>query len=299
MDFGGLDRVALSNSLLFTLSRMKLNIDHVTVCGSDLEQMRRGFAEVGLRTSYGGRHANGVTHMDLLTFPDGSYIELIAPLASLSGATGMTSGWARLMKGNVGAGAWAVRAERIRDETARLRAAGIEVDGPEAGSRLRPDGRKIEWETALLGTGAAGSVLPFLIEDKTPREWRVPAPGESRGIEGVAGVVIAVRDLAATVALFRRAFGCAEPSVEEDSEFGAMLGKFPEIPVILAVPLSANSWLAERIERFGECPTAFLLKGLSSGRGGFAWGHRSRWREKEIAWLDVERLGGTRIGVME
>jgi hypothetical protein len=88
---------------------MRIRLDHVTVCGSDLEAMRRAFREVGLSTTYGGPHANGVTHMDLLAFEDGSYLELIAPMAELRGASGMLSGWARLMEGDAGAGAWAVQ----------------------------------------------------------------------------------------------------------------------------------------------------------------------------------------------
>jgi len=280
---------------------MKLRVDHVTVCGPNLEQMRHEFALVGLRTSYGGRHANGVTHMDLLAFPDGSYIELIAPLGSLSNATGMMSGWAKRMEENAGAGAWAACVQRIHEETARLRAADIEARGPESGSRLRPDGKKLEWETALLGPGAAGSVLPFLIEDKTPREWRVPPLSEMSGIEGVAGVVIAVRDLAATTALFRRAFRCGDPLVEEDSEFAATLARFPNTPVILAVPRDANAWVGKRIGRFGECPAAFLLKvsHLAPAAEGLAFDRHSRWFGKDIAWLDVERLRGTRIGLMD
>lgn len=279
---------------------MDLRIDHVTICGSNLERMRHDFAEVGLRTTYGGRHANRVTHMDLLAFPDGSYIEWIAPFASLSGAAGMMSGWTKLMEADAGCGAWAAQTGDIHAEVERLRASGIAVKGPEAGSRQRPDGKKLEWETALLGAGAAGSVLPFLIEDKTPREWRVPASAEGDGIEGVAAVVIAVRDLGATRALFQRAFECGDPSEEEDSEFRATLASFSKTPAILAAPRARDSWLADRIERFGECPAAFLLKAshLARDGGSFASSHRSRWFGKDIAWLDAERLQGTRIGLV-
>ena len=61
---------------------MDLQIDHVTVCGRDLDRMRQSFAERGLATEYGGPHANGLTHMALAGFDDGSYLELIAPLSS-------------------------------------------------------------------------------------------------------------------------------------------------------------------------------------------------------------------------
>lgn len=57
---------------------MQLKVDHASVCGPDLEPMRQAFASVGLVTDYGGPHAS-VTHMALLGFEDGSYLELIAP----------------------------------------------------------------------------------------------------------------------------------------------------------------------------------------------------------------------------
>jgi hypothetical protein len=279
---------------------MNLLIDHVTVCGSNLEQMRRDFADVGLHTTYGGRHANGVTHMDLLTFADGSYIELIAPVSALGGATGMMSGWSRLMEGNAGAGAWAVRTADIYAEVARLRAAGIEVRGPERGSRKRPDGTKLEWETAIVGPGSAGCMLPFLIEDQTPRGLRVPAPAMAGGIEGVAAVVIAVRDLEESISLFRRAYAVERPTVEGRPEFGAILARFSEIPVVLAAPPAEKTWLRDRIQCFGECPAAFLLKAPDLPRSitNFWLHDRASWFGRELAWFDADQLGGAQLGMV-
>ena len=76
-----------------------LNIDHVSVCGSDLETMRQAFAAVGLTTDYGGPHATDGTHMALVGFDDGSYIELIAPERA---GQGNGSGWGKLMADNAG-----------------------------------------------------------------------------------------------------------------------------------------------------------------------------------------------------
>ncbi len=55
-----------------------MQIDHVTVAGSDLDLLRRAFSACGLESVYGGPHANGVTHMASIGFRDGSYIELIS-----------------------------------------------------------------------------------------------------------------------------------------------------------------------------------------------------------------------------
>src|SRR6516225_9829145 len=110
--FPGHDTRAQDNFALPSGLSMRLQVDHVTVCGSDLAAMRRGFADAGLVTSYGGPHAHGVTHMDQLAFRDGSYLELIAPVAR-GGAAGLMGGWAKLMEGNAGAGAWAAQSEQI------------------------------------------------------------------------------------------------------------------------------------------------------------------------------------------
>ena len=53
-------------------SGMDLKIDHVTIAGSDLSKMRDAFASLGLVSEYGGAHSNGITHMALLGFEDGS-----------------------------------------------------------------------------------------------------------------------------------------------------------------------------------------------------------------------------------
>jgi len=281
----------------------RLRLDHVTVCGSDLEAMRRAFREVGLSTTYGGPHANGATHMDLLALEDGSYLELIAPMAELRGASGMMSGWARLMEADAGAGAWAVRSNDIHGEARRLRESGIEVRGPEAGGRKRPDGFALEWETAVVGPGAAGSVFPFMIEDKTPRGLRVPEASSpvSALISGVAAVVLGVRDLEASVALFRPAYGLEEPRIERSEDLGMTIAFFPGTPVMLAGAFKDDCWLVQRISRFGECPAAILLgtHDLGAATDRYRLGNPDVWFGVKLAWFDEGRLRGAKLGVIE
>ena len=282
---------------------MRLRLDHVTVCGSDLEAMRRAFREVGLSTTYGGPHANGVTHMDLLAFEDGSYLELIAPMVELRGASGMMSGWARLMEADAGAGAWAVGSNDIHGEARRLGESGIEVRGPEAGGRKRPDGFALKWETAVVGPGAGGSVLPFVIEDKTPRGLRVPEASSSVSdlIGGIAAVVLGVRDLEASVALFRTAYGLEDPRIERREDLGMTIAFFPGTPVILAGAFKNDGWLMERIGRFGECPAAFLLgtRDRDAATDRYGLGNPDVWFGLKLAWFDESRLRGAKLGVIE
>ena len=269
-----------------------LTIDHVTVCGSDLERMRRGFASIGLQTEYGGAHANGLTHMALVGFEDGSYVELIAPVegGDFSKASGMMAGWMPLMLGDGGTGAWAIRAPEIHGRVNELRARGIEVRGPERGGRTKPDGTRLEWETAVVGAGAAGTVLPFMIEDRTERELRARAGSNQLGVGGVAAVLIGVRELEAAINLFHRAYGREDAALEEHPEFGARLAWFERTPVILAE--ATGSWLSKRLEKFGEGPVGFLL------RGAKIHGADSNWFGKHVRWFEEKRIGA-KIGLID
>ena len=60
------------------ITAAEIKIDHFTVAGTSLERLRAGLASVGIECEYGGPHANGGTEMALVSFPDGSYLELIA-----------------------------------------------------------------------------------------------------------------------------------------------------------------------------------------------------------------------------
>src|SRR6266478_9585675 len=131
-----------------------LELDHVSVCGSNLDALRQAFTDVGMTPDLGGPHGNGVTQMASIGFDDASYIELIAPIKP-----GVTagSGWAKFMSDDAVTCAWAVGTNVLLQDVDRLKKAGIPVRGPERGSRKRPDGMSIEWMTADVGSGTPGS----------------------------------------------------------------------------------------------------------------------------------------------
>ena len=287
---------------------MQLKLDHVTMCGPDLDAMRRACAAAGLPSEYGGPHANRATHMALVGFEDGSYLELIAPFAAEAHATGIMGGWSNFMRENAGPSAWAVASSDIHAEVQRLRAMKIPVRGPDPGGRTRADGTLLEWETAILGEGSAGSLLPFMIQDKTPRKLRVqPSPTlEDSGITGVDAVVLGVRDLEAAAAQFREAYGWAEALREEQPEFGARLAHFPRTPVILAAAVVSRqdagaTQLRARLQRFGECPAAFLLTvgNFAHAVQKFSLTPSGSWFGRRIAWFDPTKIGLMRLGVVE
>jgi len=191
------------------LAAADLKVDHATIAGRNLTELENMFGAVGIPTEFGGKHSNGLTEMALASFPDGSYLELIAPQG---GADVRTHYWGKAMLEQSGPVAWAVASQDIPADARRLVEARIPVLTQSSG-RKRPDGVDLKWETATVGPEPQGSFFPFLIHDETPRELRVFPKGHPTlpQISGVRFVVVAVRDLNSAVAKYRAAFGLGAP----------------------------------------------------------------------------------------
>jgi len=283
------------------LAPIPLRIDHATICGSALAPMESAFSEAGISTEYGGPHATGGTHMALLGFEDGSYLELIAPQGSRFSIK--DSPWGKAMAGDAGPCAWAVATPDIGREVRRLASRRVAASGPDPGSRARPDGAVIRWKTATLGKGIRGATLPFLIEDVTPRSLRVhPSPSAAAGgLTGIRFIVVGVKKLERWIATYRKAYGWGPPEIETSAAWGARLASFPGQPVILAAPLrQKGSWVAFRLQRHGESPLAFVLgsRDLEAATKKFALGDETTWFGNRVAWFPSTRLRGARIGVV-
>lgn len=268
-----------------------INVDHVTVAGKDLKAMMANLAAVGLKVEYGGSHSNGATEMALTSFPDGSYLELIALQPNADSKAVASHVWAKQMENNAGPCAWAVRVTDIAAEVNRLKTAGITVSAPLRNGRKRPDGTQLDWETAQIGNEPNGTFFPFLIRDLTPRRERAFPSGHptTKDFSGVTKVVIAVRDLQASIDRYRQAYGFAPPIKQIDTSFGAHLASFGGTPVVLAAPLTPQSWLTSRLEKFGEGPCTFILRARKAGHYEVA--SKTRWFGLDISWFDAGKLG--------
>jgi hypothetical protein len=269
-----------------------LKVDHITIAGNDLDALSKTFAAAGIPVVFGGKHTNGMTEMALSSFPDGSYIELIAPQKD---ADVSAHYWGPFMTRQAGPCAWAIRSSDMPGDVRRLQNAGIYAH-PQKSGRTRADGIELKWETANVGPGAQGSFFPFLIADETPRERRAYPQGKptTAKISGVEYVVVAVRNLPDAIAKYRAAFALGEPRREKDASIGAELAWFAGTPAILAAPANDNGWLSSRLKQFGEAPCIFILG--SSERWQPAGG-RVKWFDHEIVWLDPAHLAGARIGI--
>jgi len=252
-----------------------LHVDHVTVAGRDLKVLRAQFAAVGIRTEYGGKHTNGLSEMALASFADGSYLELIAAQDPKKGVPGHY--WQKFIDENAGPCAWAIGVTDLEAEAARLDAKVT------ASGRARPDGVLLKWRSASIGPEAQGTFFPFMIHDETDRALRAYPMGKPTMPEwrGVAEVYIAVRNLDKAVRRYREAFELGEPRRSFDKALGGQTARFAGTPAVL---VSANKgWIAERLEKFGEAPCAFVIA-------------KSTNAHRRVKWLALE---GMRVGVRD
>jgi hypothetical protein len=230
---------------------MRPVVDHVPFAVRDLDAAVARFERAGLPPTYGGTHGDDSTEMALVSLPDGSYLELIAPTGD-----GDPGFWPAALEAGAGPCAWCVQSGSVHNELQRVITHDVRVDGPHRESRSRPDGTHVEWDMGFLGPDEQ-EVLPFLIADRTPREYRVP-DSELYGspVSGIGWVLIAVRDLDAAVDRFASLYRFPEPRTDIDPRFGE-LAWFPEQAFVLAEPTGGP--LEERIASLGAGPAAVFL----------------------------------------
>jgi hypothetical protein len=137
-----------------------LTLDHVLVGIADLDEGIRLLTSLtGVAPARGGQHPGRGTQNALLSLGELTYLELIAPVrdSPLQGPMQLLAQLHQLTP--IG---WAVGTRHLESTIDRLQAAGLHVAPPQAGSRVRPDGRRLEWRTAQLEI--PGDLKPFLIE---------------------------------------------------------------------------------------------------------------------------------------
>ena len=183
-------------------------LDHVVLVVLDLADAVTEYRERGFTVTPGGEHAGGLTHNALVGFQDGSYLELIA-FHDLAAAHGKHS-WAPVAERGGGWADFALHSDDLRADAAAL--GELVARPPEDGGRKRPDGVGLAWRVVRLQ-----KPLPFLIEDLTARELRVPSGDAAKhvnGTSGVAHIALGTTDPAAVSERYARVRERGGPDVE-------------------------------------------------------------------------------------
>jgi hypothetical protein len=240
---------------------MPSSIDHLVIISDDLNTAIANARKAGFTVVPGGTHGDGNTHNALIGFEDAAYIELIAPTEQGRNAEHRWFGRLRDGGGFVDV---CLLGEDLETEIAAIRDRGIDYPDPFDMARETPDGTRIAWKLSTPPGAVGEKGWPFIIEDTTPRNLRVPHEREQvlhlNGATGVAGVTVLVDDLDRASKEYEAILGTpGQPlhSPLDDSVLGTV---FPlgSHWILLTVPGSHDT--REYLERFGQGPYRLTLR---------------------------------------
>ncbi len=169
---------------------MILGIDHIVIAGPDLDALTVTFKALGFKVVGGGRHPIG-SFNSLIGLADGAYIELL----SFYEPSPKHYWWDAVHERGGGLIDFCVQTDDIHTDYAVFVQQGVEMSPLVGLSRERVDGYHLSWLNNEI-YGAFQGLIPFLIEDETPREERVPKENRHvNGVTGIASITLATRDV--------------------------------------------------------------------------------------------------------
>ena len=234
---------------------MILGIDHLVIVVKDLERAADDYRQLGFAVVPGGQHPVG-SHNVLISFADGSYLEIIAFYREAIDHRW----WEPLQKGERLVD-FCLQTDDLRGDTKKLQDAAVAINNPVPWSRQRPDGYELKWLLSLA-TGSHRGVAPFLIEDVTPRSERIPQQFvHANQITGIEKVIVAVGELGQIGKWYGALLGNkGEPFA--DATLGADGLRFQVGPhgFDFVSPRAANSPLIDWLREYGPSPYAAVLK---------------------------------------
>jgi len=156
----------------------------------------------------------------------------------------------------------------LMQDLTRIEERGANFTDPIPGGRIRPDGKEITWRTAVPDTVD----LPFLIDDLTPREIRVPPVDHdyhSNGILGINGIAVLVNNLVESMAHYRAMLADEPVSQPQFPQPGTQSSEFNldnRFLTIIGV-LPGNSALRSLLKNRKARPVGIYFRTAANGEG--------------------------------
>ncbi|MBT2289427.1 VOC family protein [Paenibacillus albidus] len=257
-----------------------LQFDHVVHYVNQPEQVIEELRPYGISAVHGGRHELIGTY-NALSYFDLSYIEWIGvfdhsrlPLGDRTSRYGLIETLA-IDSFKEGLSRIALRTHDIEGLAEHLHSQGLEVSGPEEGSRRRPDGTLLKWKLLFAGEAGVqdGLPLPFFIQwegEEANRKQELQEAGvilpHERGPLQLREVGFTVRRLQETVEKWAEWFRVYAGEVVYDPKLKGNRQTLDLHGTLLSFVEPVEEGLAaEALKSRGQRP---FLVGLSSGGPG-------------------------------
>lgn len=256
---------------------MLTGFDHYIILVHQLESAMQTYRRLGFDVRAGGEHPAFGSHNALIAFADHTYIELVAfKDATLAAQTFWRAGVDRLRVGEGFAG-FVLASNDIANDVVRLKSS-LAYNDPQAGARVRLDGQRVEWHTSMFNASPVG-LMPFLIQDDTPRSLRIEPANEGMGSRArVKEVIVVARNVEQARDAYHALLGVEPKRVHNAAndvvgyrltmEWGS---------IVLAHPEKGGNTMTEHLAKRGEGIFALTLQVDGLGRD------RIRFRNENIA----------------
>jgi hypothetical protein len=191
---------------------MAYTLDHAVIAVNELDKAVTDFEAVGFSVMRGGQHEDMGTSNALILLQDKKYLELLAPTP---GKPKEEITFRGIGTGKEGFAGVALLADHLYDRVRDLNDRGVDVSPMRDGSRVRPDGVRIEWRMAML----ADTMTPFFMEDRTDRNLRVPAEPRldhhENEVLGIEQLIVLSDNFESDVQFYQDLFGKL-PHIEDE-----------------------------------------------------------------------------------
>ena len=230
-------------------------IDHLVIVVNDLDQAANDYRRLGFTVVPGGKHPAG-SHNALIAFTDGSYLEIISFYREATDHR-----WWNPLKQGERLVDYCMQTDDLAGDTRRLRECGVAINDPVPWSRIRPDGYELEWMLSLA-TGSHRGFAPFLIQDVTAREERIPRQSEhENGAVGIGTLTLAVEDLSKIDHWYQTILGIPPQPVADDAlEAQGLCFTVGLHRLECMMPVTAQSPLVDWLRVYGPSPYAATLR---------------------------------------
>lgn len=267
--------ILISSELLHTKYRpRRVQLDHVVLVVQNMDTVVKQFRNSGFCIESTGKMRDGVSSASIITFKDGTHIELLSPnkpetieylttlrndgeLEEYKQKHKLDNNSERLHIDNFtscdGLKDYAIRVNDVKTIIPQLENIGLSYSTVKEMGYLKPNGKVVVWHL----TTPTKKSMPQILSDYTPVSYRRGVLSQhDNGVKGIKRVVVAVKNLNDTVERYKRLVGirCIKPSnyyIE-----GALTTdiKFKNTIITLAQPMLGGSDIDNYVKKYTEGP---------------------------------------------